>query len=390
MNHDTPRHPEPARLSPEDAHALDAALGELSLPVDADRTQRLRAVLSLLDRWPIEEPSPELAETLLARLETIRQAGKTPAALCENDGAVLDALLASRASGCDAGPMPAGSRERAAAVSGVFDLLDHWQSPAAPADLAERTLQRVHEARQREVLARIPQDRPGITRGWAIGLRQVGSVAALILISMSLLVPVLTKARTDAQVASCKANLGQAGTGLYQYANDHLGEMPRGIEREPIFSQLMEFAENGDGQSLPSSAVHMLVLPREGYLREEQLSCTAANASLPSGGRYSAHAIEGSRALRLTSLEGPVMADTNPLYLRRGNAIIRQAGWDTAASANHKGLGQNVLLSDGSVTWTLRPVVQHHDPDDNIWLRATTPPRPDHSASQTLDAFLTP
>ncbi|XAM01335.1 hypothetical protein OT109_08060 [Phycisphaeraceae bacterium D3-23] len=393
MNHDTPQL-DPTRLSPDDARALDAALGELSLSADADRAQRLSAVLSLLDHWPIEDPSPELTQALLGRLETIRRAGTTSAALCESDGAALDALLAARAAGCDAGadacPIPPGGRERAAAATSVLGLLDRWQADDVPAGLAERALQHVHEARQRESVARLPQDRPASSHGWSIGLRQVGSAAALILISMSLLVPVLSKARTDAEVASCKANLGGAGNGLYQYANDHLGGLPQNPANPPNFSPLMEFAEDADGQSLPSSAVHMLVLPRDGYLREEQLTCTAADASLPAGGRYSAQAIEGSRALRLSSLEGPVMADTNPLYRREGNLVIRKAGWESAASANHNGIGQNVLLSDGSVMWTLRPVVQHHDTDDNIWLRDITPPRPEQDTAQTLDAFLTP
>ncbi|MFI4859490.1 MAG: hypothetical protein ACIAXF_02290 [Phycisphaerales bacterium JB063] len=390
MNHEPPHRPDAVRLSPEDARALDAALGELSLPADADRAQRVSAVLSLLDRWPTENASPELVASLLARLEAARRAPQMPATVCDADAAVLDALLAAHAAGGATGPMPPDSAERAAAVTGVVGLFDRWQAPAVPTDLAQRTLQRVEQARRRESVARLPQDRPGPGRLFSVGLRQFGSVAALVLISMSLLVPVLSKARTDAEVASCKANLGRAGSGLYQYANDHLGAMPLGSDRAPIFSELMEFAEDADGQSLPSSAVHMLVLPREGYLREEQLACTAANASLPSGGRYSAQAIEGSRALRLSSLEGPVMADTNPLYLRRGTAVIRQAGWDATASMNHRGTGQNVLLSNGSVMWTLHPVVQHHDTDDNIWLRATDPPRPQESSARVLDAFLTP
>lgn len=394
MTRPTPDQPDPTRLSPADADALDTALGELAVSADADRAERLAAVLSLLDRWHVQDPAPELVASLMDRLAALRNSAQTPVSLCADDARAFDALLACRAAGSatgnTTGPMPPGTADRAPAVTGIASLLDRWQPAEADATLADRTMQTIDRARRQTTFARRTQEQapaPAGTRGWLIGLRQVGSAAALIVLSGSLLIPVLGKARTDAQVAECKANLANAGTGLAQYADDHDGALPH-TRPEPVFSQLMRFAEDNDGSAVASSAVHMLVLPRDGYLRQEMLTCPTADTTLAQGGLYSAQAVAGSRALRLGSLDGPVMADTNPLYTRTAGVIIRQAGLDTTRSANHKQRGQNVLMTDGSVMWTLQPVVRHDDRDDNIWTRDAQP-REDESPTGH-DAFLTP
>lgn len=390
MTRPTPDQPDPTRLSPADADALDAALGELGVSADAGRAERLAAVLSLLDRWHVEDPAPELVTSLMARLSVLRSTPHPPVSLCEDDARAFDALLACRASGNATGPMPPGSAERASAAADIASLLDRWRPADAEAALTDRTMQAIDRARRQTTHARIAYDSPTAThssQGWLIGIRQVGSVAALIVIAGSLLIPVLGKARADAQVADCKQNLALAGSGLSQFADDNNDTLPT-PRPEPVFSQLMRFAEDGDGQAISSGAVYMLALPRNGYLRQEQLTCPAADTSRVQGGLYSAQAVAGSRALRLSSLDGPVMADTNPLYTRSGDRVIRQAGWDNTRSANHKQRGQNVLMTDGSVMWTLQPVVRHHNSDDNIWTRDAHP-REDQERSGH-DAFLTP
>ncbi|MGB0768462.1 MAG: hypothetical protein ACPGYV_12220, partial [Phycisphaeraceae bacterium] len=54
-------------------------------------------------------------------------------------------------------------------------------------------------------------------------------------------------------------------------------------------------------------------------------------------------------------------------------------------SRNHDGIGQNVLISDGSVKWMVRPAVNQHDTSDNIWLY-----QPQDRRDNASDIFLTP
>ncbi len=376
-------------LTPADAAALDAALGELAGHAPAERDARVRAVLALLGRWHADDPPATLVDAALARVESLRSAQAGRVTLCDGDARALDALMDQRAAGAEDGPVPAGLRARRDAFWALLRLLDTDRpgSEPSPVGLADRTL--AHIERQRWALAatQAAAEAGAPHRGWTLGLRQAGTVAALVLISLSLLLPVMSKARADAEQATCRANLAKAGTGLTQYANDHREGLPAG----PTFGALSAFVDDHRGDAAATSAIHLLTLPREGYLRQEQLTCTSAEPTLVMGGLYSAQAIEGTRALRLPAFNGPVMADTNPLYTIRDGRLTRLPGWDNTASQNHRDAGQNVLMADGSVAWVLRPVVTPYDDHDNIWTqRAVLKRDADQTDDTDYDAFLVP
>ncbi len=66
-----------------------------------------------------------------------------------------------------------------------------------------------------------------------------------------------------------------------------------------------------------------------------------------------------------------VLADKNPLFtVRHGRLIFDRSKPLEASSHGHAHRGQNILTLDGTVTWTVRPVVVSPDSqrEDNIWL----------------------
>ena len=299
-----------------------------------------------------------------------------------DDAQALDALLADRGGRTEPAPPQSETPARDRILPALLGLLDRGWSGAdldAPTGLADRTAARVAQHR-----FSTPALRPtGAHHGWRIGLRQAGAVAAVLLVGLSLLIPVMSKVRADAQAAHCRANLAKTGAGLAQFASDRQGEVPTASRFGPTFGALSAFVDDTPGDAAATSAIHLLTLPREGYLRAQQLTCSAAAPTLVMGGLYSTQAVQGTRALRLPTLTGPVMADTNPLYALQDNRLVRLPGWDKAASQNHRGSGQNVLLADGSVVWALVPAVEAHDLQDNIWTHTDR-------ADTGRDAFLVP
>ncbi|MEM0915151.1 MAG: hypothetical protein AAGK09_11145, partial [Planctomycetota bacterium] len=152
------------------------------------------------------------------------------------DADALDALLAHRAAGADTGPLPPDSAERVAVLRRLFAVLDtdtpHAHdateaSPEADAELLERTVAAVNNARQRERFSQqiemLRQPKMGLGFSWQRGL----VAAAAFLLAIGLLFPTLDYQRRDAQRVAGMANLGRAGLGLSSYALANNGILPK-------------------------------------------------------------------------------------------------------------------------------------------------------------------
>lgn len=379
-------------LSPADADALESLLSvrERGTESEGVRVEALAGLLSLLDRLPAEDLPAGLAERVMA---AIGEAGAAPmrVALCGEDRAALEAVMLANASGRDHGPVPAGLVERAQVVRGLLSIIDRWPAEDAPTGLADTTVAHIEAARFR--LASHDQLAGRAASGgasMAMLIRRVGAAAAVVALMGSVLLPMLSKARQEARETACRANLADAGKGLLSYARDHRDELPR--DPATVFDHLSHFADASDG-AVPSSAVHLLVLPSEGYLEEAALACPSAEGGV-FGGIYSTQNTLG-RTITLSQVDGPLMADTSPLYTFGSPMLVRDgsaSAW--SASKSHGGRGQNLLMADGSAAWTIRPAIVRYladgatDTADNIWTR-------DLKASDTddegrVDAFLTP
>lgn len=384
---------EPTRLSPDDADLLDRLLAGHSLAevIDADepnRAERVTRLLSLLDQWEASDPEAGLAQRALAGV-----LASSPVSLCKEDSEALDALLELQAQGLNDGPMPPGVRERATAVRNILNLLDQanedTHGETVPTGLVERTMQRIEQDKQSQ------QQRTALSnmniaghRQGSIGIRQIATTAALLVMALSILLPMLSNAQRDARIAQCGQNLAGLGIDLQQIAFDHNGATHQPAKPQAnTFNPLAKFAAtNVDGSPIPASEAGFFVLLDQQRIASQHLSCPNASRNDPAS-LYNGQNPAAGGPFRVFLKARPIFADANPLYRNTDQGLVRNdEASDLSRSVNHSGAGQNVLISDGSVQWMIRPVVQRGESSsDNIWLY-----QPDNAADQDDDIFLTP
>lgn len=378
-----------APLSPADSELLDRLLaGEpLSQLVESSepgRAERVSRLLSLLEQWEAGEATPGLAQKTFS---TVLHAN--PVSLCTEDGEALDAYLALRQQGLSDGPMPSGLRERVAKLQGLLSVLDHASDEPVPNGLADRTLQAIERDRQQQqqrsalsTLA-VASDRQG-----SIGIRQIATTAALLVMALSILLPMLNNAQRSAQIAQCSENLAGLGGDLQQIAFDNKGQTHRDNRSEAgVFNPLAKFARtNLDGSVVPSNQASFFVLMDEQRVASEHLACPSGPSNDPAA-LYNGQNPAAGGPFRLFLKARPIFADTNPLYTVTDKGLVRdQQVPSLTQSINHAGRGQNVLISDGSVRWMLRPTLAGDaETRDNIWLY-----QPGNATDESDDVFLTP
>jgi hypothetical protein len=271
-------------------------------------------------------------------------------------------------------------RERATKALALLQLLDHLPDENPGDLLAQRTIQRVAKIRQSE---RASQNRAsastgttGFTSGGGGGLRwsDLLTVAAMILISVSLAFPVLSRQRAQSQQAACQSNLATAGMGFGQYAAQYNDQLPtvKTHAGDPWW-HINSF--NADG-STQSNSAHVFLLIRNGYVQPARFACpgspntptvriTVHMRDWPDA--KSIHFSNQNMSADLRTSWGnknniAVLADKNPLFT---SGQQRDGISETSNSANHQALdGQNVLTTDGNVVWLQLPVINGQD---NIW-----------------------
>ena len=373
------------RLSPADGEVLDAMLeiraagGDMnSLPVAAtDRGQRVSKLLNLLEHFPTESPPQDLIAKTMAR---IAGAGSASHSVSEqSDFDVLDQLLESGARGDMSAARAISQSERGHRVSKWLDLIDHLPAEPPAEDLVARTMSRIAQRSQRrEVLARIDDRRPAAielaptgTMGRAsmpaIAFRwnELIAVAAVLMIGVSLLWPVMARTRTDAMRVACAANLATAGVGMKNYAWDNSNVLPRyPTTAGSVWWNVGQPVSDGLVQS---NSAHLYKLRREGYTSAATLNCPT-NGEAPQQLAASAFDWPNARAISYSyqnqytpepthvnrSNSIVVLADKNPLFTPGGDSAA--LGFDAKHGLDQPGqrhtqAGQNVLVIDGSVRW---------------------------------------
>ncbi len=426
------------RLCDADAAVLDAVLAGGAVDGSDPRVKRVLGLLALLDvdraqtaggvgpdpRSPVPDPLDEDAvAATLARVAAARRGSSPPAPLpitplCEADAEALDVVLEHRRRGVSpgAGPVPAASRARVERVAAVLNLLDGAGAPGgaerdddADEALVARTVQAAADARQRERFAQQVQMFADPPRTIGVGWRQLLTAAAVFLLGVSLLMPVLDRTRAEGQRAACAANLATAGMGFNAYAADHDGALPRGPARpgDPWTLVGQPSAVSPEGYYQSNSA-HLYLLIRLGYVSPDELACASNDAagaastspvalgrldwSSPAAVSYSYQNQYTPRPIRVDLTPGSfaVLADKNPRFVPVSGRLAFDPGTAPDAPTRlHRGEGQNVLHLDGHVRFT----AQARNGDDGLWTLQGHPrlyQGDEHPAVAGTDSFLVP
>jgi hypothetical protein len=352
------------QLSDADAQAVDALVAAEFDATRVPESTRSRAMQAQQLFAALDTPvkiDPSLVDLTLARLmRTPAFAGE--ASLCADDVEALDAYVAAE---FRVAKVPQSLRPRAERVEALGQLISHTRttSQAGPA-LVERTMRRVAAAKA-DNLEPIPLRASGGFR-----FADLISVAAVLLLGVAVLWPVLSTMRTYQQRGACAANLGTIASAMGSYAADNRAALP------------MATASYGgtwlDVGSSPerSNSSNLYTLAREGYTKLRTLACSgnacavtqpaAPDAkdwrSLPEVS-YSYYIMFGNaRPNADTSPRTIILADRSPVVIR---AFTKQAiPCPEENSPNHGGRGQWALRANGTAVW----LTGSKDNGDNIWL----------------------
>lgn len=290
--------------------------------------------------------------------------------LGEDDRDALDALILA---GFDPSRVPGALRARAQRHRALGAIVSQTPGVRASEDLSERVLDAIARAQEPIRLE---------ARRMRIRLADLVSIAALLLIGASLVLPVVGAVRDQQNQAMCANNMLASALGLSNYAADNDGSLPvvsAGFSGGPWWNV-------GDPRS--SNSANLFLLARGQYVAMDDLAC-AGNRLAPTlladaSARdwrgldevsYAYRIMRGGRAAHWSEPRRfVVMSDRSPVVVRavRGYAIDPREN-----SPNHEGRGQEILLSDGSVRWLDSPMVTARD---NLWL-----PRPIEDAIRRFE-----
>jgi len=228
----------------------------------------------------------------------------------------------------------------------------------------------------------------------------LAAVAAMLMITVSLAMPMLERSRADAQRLAGQSNLHAAAAGFTAYAGAHDGDLPAvKAHRGDSWWHVGRFNEDGSARS---NSAHLFLLIRTRAVDPQDLICPANPHAVadvnPDTERDwpSAASISFSYQNQFTNDRpkfgrGPTIAilgDKNPLFAPDQYRDNLPAD---ARSPNHADLGgQNVLMNDGTVRWITDPVLQDRRPD-NIWhIEGHTRYTGTETPEDASDTFLVP
>ncbi len=259
-------------------------------------------------------------------------------------------------------------------MANTLAAMDLAPQPEAPADLAERTMERIF----RQTAAAGKASRRDLTwRGIrpTFSFRELATVASVILILSAIFIPSLRQSRRQRNAVLCASQVGQIGSALQTYANSYNGYLP-----VPYGSSPRWLPAPGEPVSSNSTAMYRLVKLK--IIEPVMFQCPSVGQNsfvilermndFPSG-KYVHYSYQyslgpGDLAIHNPALKGSagrmvILADMTPLF--RNGQFQPERVHDTTSS-NHDHRGQNVLYLDMHVNWA--NTASAGVGDDNIFL----------------------
>ncbi|MFG0284379.1 MAG: hypothetical protein ACF8R7_08150 [Phycisphaerales bacterium JB039] len=324
-----------------------------------DQAQKIADLLATLHAGSFE-PDPALTDVIMARIE--RSAEPVFPELTPADHAALEALVMH---GFEPSRVPNALRPRAERHRALADLVSGGASIGADG-LVDRTLAAV----QRQIDQEADRMRLESRRGsWAsMRLADVLSVAAMLLIGVAIVWPLVTSLRESQQQALCFSRVGAMAGAFGSYAMSAADALPvaAGSVAEGVWWDV--------GREGRSNSANLFLLAPTGFLTVGDMACPgnpeARTADATPGERdwssfdevsFSYQHADTASANTWRTGRFVVLADRSPITVlnRQGQPAPAEAN-----SLNHRQAGQRVLMSDGSAQWLTSPLVD----GDNIWL----------------------
>ena len=301
-----------------------------------------------------------------------------------------------------------------------LEHLDHETHANCPDHLVEKTLERLYShvtepvgVNQLEKLLRAESEkivtkRPSFWRNFA----QAAAIAAGVFIIASVFVPVTREMRAQATKIACQANLAKIAQGITQYTNEHGGFLPAVATKagSPWWKVGSTQPEN------QSNTRHLWLLVKQGYLQPNVFVCQGSSrgkilkldrlqianlADFPDR-RYVTYSFklicDPNKAARPNS-RTPIMADANPIFEKclKNKDCLSKTEFEPVTlserllrinSSSHRGKGQNILFSDGTVKFTSQRLFDQND--DIFTVKNLDIYRGTETPSSETDIFLVP
>jgi hypothetical protein len=352
-------------LSQADAQAIDALIdGKFDLSrVPANHKARAANAANLLSMLAGDcKINPTLVDLTLARVQRAGSPGHVEdleAVLCDEDKEALDAYVAAE---FRAGKVASSLRQRADQIEAMVQLVSQTGTATPATGLVDRTMRRIATTHEQN-LQPIP-----IRSFGGFRFADLISVAAVLLMGVAVLWPILSTVKTYQQKGSCEANFGSIASAMGAYTGDNHDAFP--ITTASYGGNWMNV-----GTPDQSNSSNLFTLAKAGYTKLRDLACPGnprAITQAPPEARdwhslpevsYSYYVMFGKQ--RPTPTNNPhtiILADKSPVIVRvaTGEAIP----FPDENSPNHEGKGQWALRADGTTTWLGSPM----DQGDNIWL----------------------
>ena len=306
----------------------------------------------------------------------------------------------------------------------ALDHLDHETHANCPDYLVEKTLERLYlhhsetvesgwlENLLRAESEKIVTKRQSFWRNFA----EAATIAAGVFIIASIFVPVTRQMRAQASKTACQANLSRVSRGIVQYGNEHNDFLPAVTTK----AGSPWWKVGSTGPENQSNTRHLWLLVKQDYLQPKDFVCpgqsrkNSLNPNLSEaqiaqlsdfpGRQYITYSFklicDPNKAVR-SRTRTPLMADINPLFescfkIKSPDSLAKSEFEPVtlskrllrANSSSHRGKGQNILYSDGTVEFTSQRIFGQDDDiftvkDQQVYRGIETP-------SCETDVFLVP
>ena len=285
--------------------------------------------------------------------------------LCKADADMLDQLVDVGFEVDQLEYLTPEDKQRANSILKMLNFLDAYPVEDASDTLIDVTLARINQYEAKRA-ARMQIHTPELEttrRGFKLRMPDLITVAAMILLTVSVFAMLGKSARNQSINHECATNMAMVGRGLFNYALDHNGNTPteQATEVASLFGGIIPERTNAE------------VLAAEGYCEHHHLNCPGHGGE----GRGFSYQTQSAAMWDEIQSRGKVfiiMSDHNPIL---GRMLADKEFDPLTPSPTHGSLGQNHLRDDGSIASGAAPVFG----GDLIWVL--------DGKSRGIDIFLT-